>query len=552
MAQITHLDTNILVMLIVGLVLSSSFSIAYAQTSSSFQLTEKSIRSGGANSTSSGFRLLNTIGEIAGVISSSGFQIIAGFLPTTQGGNTIPTGLFSGLTATIGSDGSFIIPSGAPTGSMNFFNTYAPTTTGTTASITIDKDFSFSDDGTLGATVLIPAGTQITADVSSWSGGFDTPESKGISTVTAPGGGSTTQVINMGFTGIDFTLSQPVRFTFTGKAGQNAASVDKNGVTTEITTTCNGVDFATVNAQLVGGLTACKINNNNDLLVWTKTLSDKITFSPAVATSGGGSSKIDGTAPSFTQAFRENEYPLVIGNTIYPKLGFHNEKTATAKLETQTQIPIKLLMYENIGTHNVQHVALYMNLHGLTTEVHKSDTWLVYEKNRSLEISDPRGFIADASTATSTKDDKFEIVFNIVFAKPMEKSNLVIVAWDYTRNAGTTTVLDAFEVTESKKTTEVGKKMFEQPTQSQPEVEMTPEPGIDVMFEDQKETIQKWAGYHTASASDSELLDALHIKLDNKDLGLPNWIKNNLAKWILDEKISFKEFREAIEYVAKL
>ena len=132
----------------------------------------------------------------------------------------------------------------------------------------------------------------------------------------------------------------------------------------------------------------------------------------------------------------------------------------------------------------------------------------------------------------------------------MEKSNLVIITWDYTRNAGTTTVLDAFEVTESKKTTEVGKKMFEEP-KSQQETEMTPEPGIDIMFEDQKETIQKWAGYHIASASDSELLDALHIKLDNKDKVLPNWIKNNLAKWILDEKISFKEFREAIEYVSK-
>lgn len=534
--------------LLTGLILMSTLSASYAQIA----LQSSSIKSGGTNSTSSGFSLISSIGEIAGFMSSSSFQIIAGFLPLTLGGNTIPTGMFSGVTPTIGSDGSFTIPSGSSSISMDFSKYSTFDTSGNTPSMTLQQDFSFTDAGTLSGSVFAPAGTIITADVGSWTGSFLTPQAVTASTIVAPGGGTTTQAIRMGLTNIDFTFSQPVRFTFTGNAGQSAASVDKNGVITEITTTCNGVDFTTVNAQLSAGQ-ACKINNNNDLLVWTRTLSDKITFSSAVATSGGGSSKIDGTAPSFTQAFRENEYPLVIGNTIYPKLGFYNEKTATAKLETQTQIPIKLLMYENIGTHNVQHVALYMNLHGLTTEVHKSDTWLVYEKNRSLEISDPHGFIADASTATSTKDDKFEIVFNIVFAKPMEKSNLVIVAWDYTRNAGTTTVLDAFEVTESKaKTTQTGQKMFEQPAQSQPEVEMTPEPGIDVMFEDQKETIQKWAGYHTASASDSELLDALQIKLDDKDIGLPNWIKSNLAKWILDEKISFKEFREAIEYVAKL
>lgn len=533
--------------LLTGLILMSTFSATYAQVA----LQSSSIKSGGTNSTSSGFSLISSIGEIAGFMSSSSFQIIAGFLPLTQGGNTIPTGMFSGVTPTIGSDGSFTIPSGSSSLSMDFSKYSTFTTSGSTPTITLQQDFSFSDAGTLGGSVFAPAGTIITADVGSWTGSFLTPQAVTASTIAAPGGGTTSQVIRMGLTNIDFTFSQPVRFTFTGKAGESAASVDKNGVITEITTTCNGVDFTTVNAQLSAGQ-ACKINNNNDLLVWTRTLSDKITFSSAVATSGGGSSKIDGTAPSFTQAFKESEYPLVIGNTIYPKLGFHNEKTATAKLETQTQIPIKLLMYENIGTHNVQHVALYMNLHSLTTEVHKSDTWLVYEKNRLLEISDPHGFIADASAATSVKGDKFEVVFNIIFAKPMEKSNLVIVAWDYNRNAGTTTVLDAFEVTESKKTTEVGTKMFEEPAQSQPEVEMTPEPGIDVMFEDQKETIQKWAGYHTESAADSELLDALNIKLDNKDSVLPNWIKSNLAKWILDEKISFKEFRKAIEYVAKL
>jgi len=533
--------------LLAGLIFMSAFSTTYAQVG----LQSSSIKAGGTNSTSSGFSLISSIGEIAGFIRSSSFQIIAGFLPLTQGGNTIPTGLFFGLAPTFGSDGSFIIPSGSPTGSMNFFSTYGPTITETTASITLDKDFSFTDAGTLGGSVLIPAGTQIIADTSGWSGTFDTPENKAVSTVTAPSGGSTTQVLNMGFAGIDFTLSQPVRFTFTGKAGQSAASTDKNGVTTEITTICNGVDFTTVNAQLGAGQ-ACKINNNNDLLVWTRTLSDKFTFTAAAAAAGGGSSGIDGTAPSFTQAFRENEYPLVIGSTIYPKLGHYNEKTETARLQTQTQIPIKLLMYENIGTHNVQHVALYMNLHGTITEAHKSDTWLVYEKSRPLGINDPHGFIADVSTATSVKGDKFEVVFNIIFAKPMEKSNLVIITWDYTRNAGTTTVLDAFEVIESKKTTEVGKKMFEQPAQPQPEVEMVPEPGIDVMFEDQKETIQKWSGYHTESASDSELLDALHIKLDNKDaMKLPKWIKSNLGKWILNEKISFKEFREAIEYVSK-
>ena len=76
------------------------------------------------------------------------------------------------------------------------------------------------------------------------------------------------------------------------------------------------------------------------------------------------------------------------------------------------------------------------------------------------------------------------------------------------------------------------------------------EPGVDVMAPDQKETIQKWAGYHVTSASDSELLSVLNIKVDSEP-DLPNWAKNSLAKWALDEKISMKEFINAIKYFVK-
>lgn len=527
-------------LLAAGLLLLPTISSIYAQA----QLGSSNINSGATNSTSSSFILISTIGQIAGAISSSGFQIIAGFLPQTQGGNTIPTGLFpSGVTPTFGSSGQFLISTSGAAQNMDFskFSTF----NGATDSVTTQQDFEFTDGG-LGGTVLIKAGTTITA-ASDWDGTFSMPEDRAVTTVTAPGGGTATQVIRMGLPNIDFNLNQPMRFTFTGKAGQNAATVNSAGTTTEITTTCNGVDFDTVNAQLSAGQ-ACKINNNSDLLVWTRTLSDKFTFSSAASTSGGGSLCFDCSAPSFTQFFKEHEYPLIIGKTFYPKLGFYNEKTVTAKLETQTLVPIKLLMYENVGTHNVQHVALYMNLHGTSIEAHQSDTWIVYEKNHPLEVSDPNGFFSDVSAETSKKGDKFEVTFNVNFAKPMETSNLAIIAWDSSRNGRTVNILDAFEVIKSE--TKATQSTEKTESELQPSI-MDPEPGIDVMTASQEVAIQKWAGFHQMSLSDSELLDALYIKSDTK-VDLPKWTKNSLGRWMLDEQISFKEFRAAIEYVSKI
>ncbi|MEX0656442.1 MAG: hypothetical protein WD154_02715, partial [Nitrosopumilaceae archaeon] len=401
--------------------------------------------------------------------------------------------------------------------------------------------------------------------------------------------------------------------------------IDKAGLVTEITTICNGVDFATVDAQLNPD-ESCKTSSNGDLIVWTQRLSTFISFVPK---SGAGYIDIEG--PSFTQNFAEGESPLVIGSTVFPKLGFYNEKTETATVNIGTQIPFKLLMSENGGPQNVQHVALYMNLYGLAgTEVHKSDTWVVFEKDKAIEIHDPHGFIDEAYTSTGTKDNKFETLFYITFAKPMQTSNLIIVAWDNSRNGIVSTVLDAFKVidpqaearkqqketivaetlqkvqekeavvaetlqkvqekelavfaamakhgaasTEAKVTQEALDKAkavldevtkesakppqtqepkAKEPTAPTPEpgVDVVPEPGVDVVSPAQKETIQKWAGFHVVSASDSDLFSALNIKVDADSAPkLPNWTKNTLAKWALDEKISMKEFANAIKYFVK-
>ena len=674
---------NLIVFAVLGLILISLLPPSYGAVS-----LESSGINGGTNSTSSGFKLLSTVGQIAGFLSSTSFQLFSGFLPTTQGGNAVPADLLSGLTFTV-TDGVVTVPLSTSTSGEIDFTEIAPiVTVGGEDQITTTRDISFTDNG-IGATILITGGTTITADTGDWDGSFEAPLFLGL-TSGAGGGDVTTLAIRLGATGIDFTLDDPVRITFAGHAGQNAALIDKNGIVTEITLTCLGSDFTTVDAQL-GPDEACKFSSDGNLVVWTKHLS---TFYSFVRKTGGGFMDIEG--PSFTQNFNEGENPLVIGSTVFPKLGFYNEKTETATVNIGTQVPFRLLMSENIGPQNVQHVALYMNLYGATgTETHKSDTWIVFEKNRDIEIHDPRGFIDEAYTSTATKGDKFETSFYITFAKPMQKSNLIIVTWDNDRNGMTSTVLDAFavidpkaEATKQQKEATLDKilqevqekeevvvetlqevkekelalvyaiskygtastetqlaqkaldkieneaevaqealdvvkeeakiaqealdKVENEATMQQKDtvvaeaiqkvqekelavvaatekygtdsleakaaqealdeakdelskansvetqaVEPTPEPGVetmepgvDVMAPDQKETIQKWAGYHVTSASDSELLSVLNIKVDSEP-DLPNWAKNSLAKWALDEKISMKEFINAIKYFVK-
>jgi len=72
-----------------------------------------------------------------------------------------------------------------------------------------------------------------------------------------------------------------------------------------------------------------------------------------------------------------------------------------------------------------------------------------------------------------------------------------------------------------------------------PTLSMDPEPGVSQM-------IQKWAGYSSETASDSELLDMVGIHGDN----IPSWVKE-MVLWINHDEISEQEFLDVIYYLHK-
>jgi hypothetical protein len=234
--------------------------------------------------------------------------------------------------------------------------------------------------------------------------------------------------------------------------------------------------------------------------------------------------------------------------------------------KTGTPVPITLLLSENNGAQNIQHVSIYFGM-GANQDAQSSKGGLVYERGIGLSKYDPNGIFKDASAATSIKNNKLEIIFYTTFAKPIETSNIAIRAWDSSRAGLSIIVPDALNVIEEKITAvkqDTGSVTTPEKTQEpttlkpettpQPAAEIVPEPGVDIITTEQKETIQKWAGFHTVSASDSELLIALNIKIPS-DVDttpkLPKWTKSTLGKWAINDKISMKEFHSALSYIVK-
>jgi len=243
----------------------------------------------------------------------------------------------------------------------------------------------------------------------------------------------------------EVTMDQPIRIKFNTETKFFTAFFDTEGRAKVVNGPCDADNFAAADAQLGPG-EECVIDDSTDLIIWTRHLSSFVTYSQPPTSSAFS----DATPPSFSTRFTESENPLVIGNTIFSELGNYNVKTGeTMIFKTKSQIPIKLLLFENRGgPDNIVHVALYTNLYGTTTELHQSDTWISYDKGEPLTVYDPNGFFEDVTFEIKNVDNqKLEITFFITFAKPMQQSDIIIRAWDSVRNSVTATIIDAWEIT---------------------------------------------------------------------------------------------------------
>lgn len=117
-------------------------------------------------------------------------------------------------------------------------------------------------------------------------------------------------------------------------------------------------------------------------------------------------------------------------------------------IETQTfntGEPVQLQLNLNDQT-GVEHIALYMNLRGNEREIHHSDTYIIYEENKETQIFDPHGFFSEVNLTEEENGSQHMLTFNIEFARPMEKSDIVVRAWDPLRNSGDVKIFDAIEV----------------------------------------------------------------------------------------------------------
>jgi hypothetical protein len=167
-----------------------------------------------------------------------------------------------------------------------------------------------------------------------------------------------------------------------------------------------------------------------------------------------------------------------------------NSISSTQTAKTGEKLSFQLDINNNAGIDYLTHVELGVNNKGLPDVA--SDTSIIYDKFKTPQITiiDPHKLFADAKFTIVSKDPRNGMLkFEVTFAKPMDTSDVRLLAWDVNRNFVQKYYEDALKIEKSDKTPLVEIKKQDKIDTNQIQQKIKPQKVIQK--ENQKDPVDK-------------------------------------------------------------
>ena len=319
--------------------------------------------------------------------------------------------------------------------------------------------------------------------------------------------------------------------------------------------TCTGT-FANPNDPPVNGECSISDGTNTKILTYhfTEFAELEKKSSGISGGRGGGGSGGGGNPPIIKSSSLSSKESMTFAGLL--KL----EPFATADtniFQVGEQIDVEFSIYEDRGFQALQHVGLYTNLRGSEREYHNSDTVILYDKGKPLDVYDPNGFWRDDISVTTKGDGgNIDIIFHITFVKPMLASDIVIYTWDFKRNGVRESFPKVWTIVESVK---IESEEILETIPSTEEFKPTLHPKTYDIPMWMKSQTGAWAKGYLPETNfvatihyliDEQIIDDIY-EYKEKDVSakkIPHWLKNN-AIWWSDELITDENFVQTIQWL---
>ena len=253
-----------------------------------------------------------------------------------------------------------------------------------------------------------------------------------------------------------------------------------------------------------------------------------------------------------------NEYCYLLDdltNTLTPQ-------TVTADQSTE----IAFTVYTK---KDLTHFTLYLNMRGDDVNYADSDTYITYTGDGTVDVTDPHGYIVDATVTVTQEDDhipeKKTVSITVQFEEPMGPTNMVAYMWNTDRKATFIKIIDAFEVAASPEP--VMQAADPEPLEPDSVLSADPEPmaqdftddaadpaSSDTLWPDDYDDaqvltlIRMWSGFESELITDTQLLELLGLE-DYQDVDLPDWMMAELGVLVAKGDVTVDEFMLALQYM---
>ena len=123
-----------------------------------------------------------------------------------------------------------------------------------------------------------------------------------------------------------------------------------------------------------------------------------------------------------------------------------DNKMETMSVLVDKPLELKIQFLDEPGVSYLQKIQLFFNLRDSKFKTQDSNTFIVYDKYAKFFVNDPEGFFSDINYDIVYQNGFAEFTFYITFAKPMEKSHLIIQYIDWVHNSRMLNIRNALEV----------------------------------------------------------------------------------------------------------
>lgn len=131
--------------------------------------------------------------------------------------------------------------------------------------------------------------------------------------------------------------------------------------------------------------------------------------------------------------------------TVY-KLYDPHETLPHKVVDLGNKIKIRVQIDDKEATSNILHFGMYLNIRDKTSDVSKSDAYLIYEKGKNPTIVDSQGLFESATLNTVFEGRSMWVESEITFKKSMMSSDIILETWNEGRHPIYFTIPSVLEV----------------------------------------------------------------------------------------------------------